>query len=73
MEQRIEAEIDLGRLMQILYARKKAVGTIVGGCMALAFGTNGGDELFRQYPRIKKSHLNQATILITVVYQTGRD
>lgn len=36
MEQRTEAEIDLGRLMQILYARKKTVGTIVGGCTALA-------------------------------------
>ena len=31
-----EEAIDLGRLMQILYARRKTVGTIVGGCTALA-------------------------------------
>ena len=31
-----EESIDLGRLMQILYDRRKTVGTIVGGCTALA-------------------------------------
>ena len=31
-----EESIDLGRLMQILYDRRKTVGAIVGGCTALA-------------------------------------
>lgn len=31
-----EESIDLGKLMQILYDRRKTVGTIVGGCTALA-------------------------------------
>ncbi len=31
-----EDTIDLTKLMQVLYARKKTVGTIVGGCTALA-------------------------------------
>ena len=31
-----EETIDLGKLMQILYNRRKTVGTIVGGCTALA-------------------------------------
>jgi beta-glucosidase len=31
-----EESIDLSRLMQILYDRRKTVGTIVGGCTALA-------------------------------------
>ena len=36
MEQRPEESIDLTRLMQILYDRKKTVGAIVGSCTALA-------------------------------------
>ena len=32
-----EESIDLGKLMQILYDRRKTVGAIVGGCTALAF------------------------------------
>ncbi len=36
MEQRTEDTIDLTKLMQVIYARKKTVGTIVGGCTALA-------------------------------------
>ncbi len=38
MENNVQTEefIDLGKLMQILYDRRKAVGTIVGGCTALA-------------------------------------
>ena len=31
-----EESIDLGRLMHILYDRRKTVGAIVGGCTALA-------------------------------------
>ncbi len=31
-----EESIDLGKLMQIMYDRRKTVGTIVGGCTALA-------------------------------------
>lgn len=31
-----EETIDMGKLMQILYDRRKTVGTIVGGCTALA-------------------------------------
>ena len=31
-----EKSIDLGKLMQIMYDRRKTVGTIVGGCTALA-------------------------------------
>ena len=31
-----EESIDLGKLMQILYDRRRTVGTIVGGCTALA-------------------------------------
>ncbi|SDG63746.1 Uncharacterized protein involved in exopolysaccharide biosynthesis [Selenomonas sp. WCT3] len=34
-----EESIDLGRLMQIMLERKKVVGGIVAGCMALAIGT----------------------------------
>ena len=38
MENNVQTEesIDLGKLMQILYERRKTVGTIVGGCTALA-------------------------------------
>ena len=38
MENNVQTEetIDLGKLMQILYDRRKTVGTIVGGCTALA-------------------------------------
>ncbi len=38
MENNVQKEesIDLGKLMQILYDRRKTVGTIVGGCTALA-------------------------------------
>ena len=38
MENNVQQEesIDLGKLMQILYDRRKTVGTIVGGCTALA-------------------------------------
>ena len=38
MENNVQQEesIDLGKLMQILYERRKTVGTIVGGCTALA-------------------------------------
>ena len=36
MEQRAEENIDLGKLMRILYANRKMVSTIVGGCTALA-------------------------------------
>ena len=36
MEQRTEDTIDLTKLMQVIYARKKTVGTIVGSCTALA-------------------------------------
>ena len=39
MENNVQKEesIDLGKLMQIMYNRRKTVGTIVGGCTALAF------------------------------------
>ena len=38
MENNVQQEesIDLGKLMQILYDRRRTVGTIVGGCTALA-------------------------------------
>ncbi len=38
MENNVQKEesIDLGKLMQIMYNRRKTVGTIVGGCTALA-------------------------------------
>ncbi|WP_303840634.1 Wzz/FepE/Etk N-terminal domain-containing protein, partial [Selenomonas ruminantium] len=38
MENNVQQEesIDLGKLMQIMYNRRKTVGTIVGGCTALA-------------------------------------
>ena len=38
MENNVQTEetIDLGKLMQILYDRRKTVGAIVGGCTALA-------------------------------------
>ena len=36
VEQRAEENIDLGKLMRILYANRKMVSTIVGGCTALA-------------------------------------
>ena len=38
MENNVQTEetIDLGKLMQILYDRRKTVGSIVGGCTALA-------------------------------------
>ena len=38
MENNVQQEesIDLGKLMQIMYDRRKTVGTIVGGCTALA-------------------------------------
>ena len=36
VEQRAEENIDLGKLMRILYDNRKMVSTIVGGCTALA-------------------------------------